>query len=123
MKRNIGLARQLFMALIILSVVCGYQQSSHASPPAGIQIKYALPAQTLFVTITHDTMFKGSHFIKYIEIKKNGAIVSINKYESQPTGDTFTYTYKIPAIEEDTFQITATCSKNDSKISPLFTVK
>ncbi|MHB8137026.1 MAG: hypothetical protein ACYDGO_01390 [Smithellaceae bacterium] len=122
MKRNIGLARSLFMALIVISAVCGYQQSSYASPPESIQIKYALPAQTLFVTVGHDTMFKGSHFIKYIEIKKNGAVVSINKYESQP-GDSFTYTYKIPAIEEDTFQITATCSKNDSKTSPLFTVK
>ncbi len=95
----------------------------YASPPENIQAKYNLKTQTLLVTIAHDSMFKGSHFIKYVEIKKNGTTVSINTYDSQPTGNNFTYTYKIPAIEEDTFVVVCTCSRGDKKSSSELMVK
>ncbi|MBP1710427.1 MAG: hypothetical protein H6Q49_629 [Deltaproteobacteria bacterium] len=123
MKNNIGLTQSFVIALLFISVVVGYQPSCYASPPESLQLVYNKNTQTLIVNIAHDTMLKGSHFIKYVEIKKNGAVVSINKYESQPTGDKFSYSYKIPAIEEDTFQVTATCTKKDSVTSPLYTVR
>ena len=123
MKKNIGQTQSLVIVLLFFSVDFGYQPSCYASPPESLQLTYNKSTQTLVVNIAHDTMLKGSHFIKFIEIKKNGAVVSINKYESQPTGDKFSYSYKIPAIEEDTFQVTATCTKKDSVTSPLYTVK
>ncbi|MDD4357247.1 MAG: hypothetical protein PHN98_08345 [Smithellaceae bacterium] len=123
MKENIGLTKSFVTTLLFFSVVFGYQPSCYASPPESIQLTYNKGTQTLIVNIAHDTMLKGSHFIKYVEIKKNGSVVSINKYESQPTGDKFSYSYKIPAIEEDTFQVTATCTRKDSLTSTLHTVR
>lgn len=122
MKRNYGFTQLLFMAFMVFAVGCFCPQSSYASPPENIQLKYNLSTQTLSVAITHDTILKGSHYIKYIEIKKNGSVVSINTYTSQPTGGTFTYYYKISAIEEDTFLVTATCNLRGSKAAPLLTV-
>lgn len=107
----------------VIPVMLCWSLTVYASPPEDIQMKYNLRAQTLLVTITHDSMFKGSHFIKFVEIKKNGTTVSINTYHDQPTGKTFTYTYRIPAIEEDTFVADCTCSKGDKKTSSMLTVK
>lgn len=122
MKRNRGWTQLFFIALIVFSLSCVYPQSGCATPPENVQLAYNLNSQTLSVIITHDTMLKGSHYIKFIEIKKNGAIMSINTYDSQPTGKTFTYYYKIPAIEEDTMQIVVTCNMWGKKISSLLTV-
>lgn len=123
MKRNFRWTPLFFLALIIFSVACFYPQSSYATPPEDVQVKYNLSSQTLLVTITHDSMFKGSHHIKFVEIKKNGAVVSINTYTSQPSGKSFTYSYKIPAIEEDTFVVTATCNMYGTKTSSMLTVR
>ncbi len=123
MKRNLILTPFFFLGLIVFSVVCLYPQPSHATPPENIQIQYNLRTQVLLVTITHDSMFKGSHYIKFVEIKKNGGVVSINTYNSQPSGETFSYSYKIPAIEEDTIVVTATCNMSGSKTSAILTVQ
>lgn len=123
MKRNIRLTPLFFLALIVFSAACFYPRSGNATPPENIQLQYNLRTQMLLVTITHDSMFKGSHYIKFVEIKKNGGVVSINTYNSQPTGETFSYSYRIPAIEEDTIVVTATCNMSGSKTSPVLTVK
>ncbi len=103
-------------------IVCLCPRAGYATPPESIHLKYTLAIQTLSITVTHDTMLKGSHHIKYIEIKKNGTVVSINTYTEQPTGKTFTYQYKISAIEEDTFQAKATCNMWGNKSSAVLTV-
>ena len=113
----------LFSCMGLMALIAGLSpQAGLATPPEGIGLKYTLATQTLSVTVTHDTMLKGSHHIKYIEIKKNGAVVSINTYTEQPTGKTFTCQYTIPAIEEDTFQVKATCNMWGNKSSALLTV-
>ena len=50
------------------------------------------------------------HHIKYVEIKKNGTIISKSKYSTQPTNSIFTYTYNVPAEKGDVFQVTVTCN-------------
>jgi len=50
------------------------------------------------------------HHIKYVEIKQNGATISKNNYDTQPTGSIFTYTYNIPAAKGEIFEVTATCN-------------
>jgi len=113
----------LFSCIGVMALIaCLYPRAGYATPPESVGLKYTLATQTLSVTVTHDTMLKGSHHIKYIEIKKNGAVVSINTYTEQPTGKTFTYQYKIPAIEEDTFQVKVTCNMWGNKTSALLTV-
>jgi OOP family OmpA-OmpF porin len=57
------------------------------------------------------------HHIKYVEIKKNGSTVSKNKYDTQPTGSIFTYTYNMPAEKDDFFEVTATCNLWGQKTS------
>lgn len=97
--------------------------SGYASPAEKIEVRYAHHTQTLLVTITHSSMLKGSHYIKFVEVKKNGSIVSLNTYSSQPTGDQFQYAYRIPAEDDDVFEVTATCSRGDSKTAPPLTVR
>lgn len=122
MKRNLGLVQIFSIAWFVFFIGCFYPQLSYATPPETVQIKYDLSTQTLSVTITHNTIVKGSHYIKFVEIKKNGTTVSINTYDSQPTGASFTYHYRIPAIEEDTFQAVASCNLWGSKASSLLSV-
>ncbi|MBP7341154.1 MAG: hypothetical protein PHG54_08830 [Smithellaceae bacterium] len=122
MKSNRQATRLFFQALILVFFGLAAAEPAFATPPEDIQLKYNLATQTLSVTISHDTMLKGSHHVKVVKIQKNGAIVSINTYGSQPTGKTFTYEYKMPAIEEDTFVVTATCNMYGSKTSSMLTV-
>jgi desulfoferrodoxin (superoxide reductase-like protein) len=78
-----------------------------------------MDTQTLSVTINHYTLSAGSHYIKYVEIKKNGEANSKNEYGSQPKGPIFTYTYKIVAAKGDVFEVTATCNLWGHKTSTL----
>jgi OOP family OmpA-OmpF porin len=59
------------------------------------------------------------HYIKYVEITKNGTLISKNKYGTQPTGSIFTYTYNIPAEKGDVFEVKATCNLWGHKTSTL----
>lgn len=122
MKRSMGWFQLVFTALIVFSIGCFYPQSSYATPPENVQLKYNLSTQTLSVIITHNTMLKGSHYIKFVEIRKNGTVMSINTYDSQPTGKAFIYNYKISAIEEDTFLAETSCNMWGKKTSSLLTV-
>ena len=122
MKKKSGWILFFFLVLIVFPAVCIFAHAGLASPPEDIQLRYNTKTQALLVTITHKSMFKGSHFIKYVEIKKNNNVVSIETYDSQPAG-TFTYSYRVQAIEDDMITVTATCSKGDSKTSAVLTVK
>jgi len=103
------------VVLILAAVCCLYPQTSFASSPQDVKLEYDANTQTLTVTITHKTSSPNYHYIKYVEIKKGGAVVSKNKYENQPDPVTFTYKYKVPASEGETIKVTATCSIIGSK--------
>ncbi|HYA13723.1 MAG TPA: hypothetical protein VEF33_05230 [Syntrophales bacterium] len=103
------------VVLILLAVFCLYPQMSFATAPKDIKLEYDASTQTLTVTITHKSIATDFHYIKYVEIKKNGAEVSKNKYDSQPDPETFTYKYNVPAADGDTIEVTGTCSLFGSK--------
>ncbi|MCK9195779.1 MAG: hypothetical protein M0P16_02225 [Syntrophales bacterium] len=112
-KRKIS---QVFICILILFAVCFmYPQLSFANPPQDMKISYDSNLQILAVTITHKSPFPNFHYIKSVEIKKNGNIVSTNKYENQPDNATFTYSYKVPAKVGETLEATASCSLYGSK--------
>ncbi|MGZ6210680.1 MAG: hypothetical protein ACXWL9_11090 [Syntrophales bacterium] len=69
----------------------------------------------LTVTITHPSSFPNYHYIKYVEIKKNGVDVMKNTYKNQPDRETFIYTYKVPAAQYEELEVTATCSMYGDK--------
>ena len=114
--------RVLLLVLIVFPAPCLLVQAGLTSPPEDITLRYNKSTQALLVTITHKSMLKGSHFIKYVEVRKNNNVVSIETYESQPAG-TFTYSYRVPAIEDDLITVTATCSRGDTKTSSALTVQ
>jgi hypothetical protein len=119
MKRTIGILTFIFVAVLIFSMfnsVC--PQMAYADPPQDVKLGYDSNSQTLAVTITHKSSF-GFHYVKFVEIKKNGIVVSTNTYDSQPDPATFTYTYKISAAKGDTLEVTANCSLAGNKTATL----
>ncbi|HPC74145.1 MAG TPA: hypothetical protein P5551_08165 [Syntrophales bacterium] len=86
---------------------------AYSHDPAGVTLKYDLKKQTLTVTVTHAPCDAG-HFVKEIEIGKNGR--SVGKYlYTQQTGESITYTYPIAAQPGDVLEAKATCSQYGSK--------
>jgi hypothetical protein len=94
----------------------------NAAPPPYIKLTYDLNKHLLLVTIIHDTIQDRSNFVKFVEIKKNGTVVSIHTYNTQPEGKVFTYQYKINAIEEDTLQAVVTFNKSGIRTSDVLIV-
>jgi hypothetical protein len=108
---------QIFICSLILFAVCLiYPQMSLANPPRNVQLSYDSNSQMLEVTITHKSPFPNFHYIKIVEIKINGNIVSTNRYKNQPDKATFAYSYKVPAKAGETIEVKASCSLYGSKI-------
>jgi hypothetical protein len=61
------------------------------------------------VTITHPVDDPATHYVKEVRVKLNEMVISDPVYKSQPTKDTFTYTYDVNARAGDTIRVTATC--------------
>lgn len=107
---------QVLICSLILVVVCFmYPQTSFANAPKDVQLSYDSQSQMLTVTITHKSPFPNFHYIKIVEIKKNGNVVSTNKYKNQPDQATFTYSYNVPAKVGETLEVKASCSLFGSK--------
>jgi hypothetical protein len=111
MKRRASTLNLAWKAVsILLMFCCLYPGMSFANSPQDVKLDYDVSTQMLTVTITHPSSFPSYHYIKYVEIKKNGADAMKTAYENQPDTDTFAYTYKVTAAEGETLEVTATCS-------------
>ncbi len=122
MKRGmgwIGLISVLFIAWIACFIM---PACAGATPPSSVRLRHDLASNILVVTIVHDNAGKSDHYIKFVEIKKNGTVVSINTYNTQPSAAIFSYNYRINSLEEDTFQAVVTCSHGESRSSAVLTV-
>jgi hypothetical protein len=95
------------MSFLVTTV---YAMDVFAHPPQDIQLEYDFENQMLYVTITHNTLDPNSHYIYKIEIEKNGVLYLTEEYDSQPTSDTFTYSYVVEADIGDILTATAYCS-------------
>ena len=120
---------RIFMAIGLISIILFVLASAFITPatveataPASVKITYNKDNQFLTITILHDTRGRSSHYIKIIEIKKNGAVASIKTYNAQDAPLMITYQYRLTAIEEDTLQAFVTCSEGQTGISPVLTV-
>ena len=124
MKRTPVISTCIFSALLfVLMIFCFYPQVSFADAPQDLKLEYNSGAQTLTVMITHKSAFPGMHHIKTVEIRKNSAIISINKYDTQPAESPFTYTYKVAGVEGDKLEVTATCNLSGSKTATMMVTK
>jgi hypothetical protein len=120
MKRTKEISTFIFSAvLVFLMFYCVYPPLAYANPPQDVKLGYDSNSQTLTVTITHKSSFTGFHYVKFVEIKKNGIAVSASTYDSQPDPVTFAYNYKISAAKGDTLEVTATCNISGSKTATL----
>lgn len=102
----------LLCALIFLAPV-----PAVAHPPQKVLLTYDGTTQTLTVTVTH-TRFSAGHYIEKIELRKNGAVVTVQDYKSQPA-ETFTQTFKVNAVKGDRLEAKATCNKFGSDTGKL----
>ena len=119
MKKIIFRSMLLQAVLFIFFFLCFSPQISYATAPKSVNLVYDMKTQTLSVSIDHYTLSAGMYYIKYVEIKKNGALISKYKYATQPKGSIFTYDYVIPAAKGDVFEVTATCNLWGSTTSTL----
>lgn len=100
----------------------GFPFPAEAHSPKEVVLSYDAAAKTLKVQITHGTSSPSSHYIEKVEIKKGGKVLLTTDYKSQPSNDTFTYTYPLEAATGDVLEVKAVCSIFGSKTEKL-TVK
>ncbi|MBN1664215.1 MAG: hypothetical protein JW943_11490 [Deltaproteobacteria bacterium] len=89
--------------------------------PSDLSVSYDAASQILKVDITHTTKSPDKHYIKKVEIIKNGAVVSTESYKSQPSQDKFSYEYKVALDGQDTVEVKVTCNIFGSKKQQLST--
>lgn len=123
MTTNRCITSLVLCAMISLAALMVFPMTAHATPPKDIQLNYDAAAKTLKVTITHPSLLPTAHYIKIVEIKKNGVELSNNYYKYQPDKNTFTYTYTIAAENGDTLQVMAICNLYGDKTVTLKVVK
>ena len=109
------MTKVFWTAVIIGLFSLANTQMASAHPPKDVSISYDLAQQILSVTISHKTTFTSRHYIESVIITKNGAVVSIQEYSSQPKENPIIYTYPISAAAGDTLEVKATCRIFGSK--------
>jgi desulfoferrodoxin (superoxide reductase-like protein) len=100
-------------AFIALLTVCPITAYAHA--PKEVTLIYNEASKTLEVTIVHESASPTWHYIKKVEITKNGTSIGVNDYKSQPDKTKFVYSYKEQAVQNDVLEVTATCNIHGSK--------
>lgn len=110
-ERHVIPIRFLIFAVAAFLTFCPGQISAHS--PSDVKLTYDLQAQTLKATITH-TRFSDGHYINKVEIRKNGNLVMLQEYKSQPS-EAFVYTYKVTAAAGDILEVTAYCNRFGSR--------
>ncbi len=81
-----------------------------AHAPSGMSLDYSFTKQELNVSITHNVVNPGTHFVISVTIRVNGSIAISETYTSQPTASSFMYQYNITAGHGASIQTTAECS-------------
>jgi hypothetical protein len=81
-----------------------------AHPPSDMRLSYDQESRVLSVSIAHLVADPTTHYIKRVLITSGGSIISDNAYTSQPSPESFTYTYPLSPAVKGEVQVTAECS-------------
>jgi hypothetical protein len=100
------LAAAAFLLLLIIPA------TAHA--PSNVTIAYNPDMHRLSVTVTHPVDDPKTHYIRGVQVKINGAVISAPPYKSQPGRNSFTYTYDAMLNPEDSVWVVATCVNGQS---------
>jgi hypothetical protein len=92
-----------------------------AHPPSDMTLTYNELSKDLQVTITHTVPNPQEHYIKEVIVTINGRVVNDSRYTSQPTPDTFTYTYPVMTKPGDEIEVKASCVLYGSLTRQLYT--
>jgi hypothetical protein len=100
--------------LITAVILCFLIFPAMAHAPSNITISYNPDMHRLSVTVTHPVDDPKTHYVRGVQVKINGAVISDPPYKSQPGRNSFTYTYDVMANPEDTVWVVATCVNGQS---------
>ena len=101
-----------FFLLVAGTALLAFPAAAHA--PANITIVYNPDMHKLFVTVIHPVDDPAVHYLKSVQVRLNGNVISDPQYTSQPGRTAPTYTYDVMANPGDTVWVTATCVKGGS---------
>ena len=102
----------LLIVLLVISALLVFPVSAH--PPSAVNLTYNTSTSELAVTITHAVRDPADHYIDPVEVRSGNAVLILAHYTSQPTMETFTYLYTVPAKSGDLFEVNSTCNKGGS---------
>lgn len=118
-KQGKSLVAVLLLCAGAVLLGAGVPFPAAAHPPKDVVVTYDQAKKTLEVKITHGSKDAASHYIKKVEIKQNGKSVGVTEYKSQPSPETFSYTYPLEAAPGDLIEATGSCSIFGSKTGKL----
>jgi len=102
-------------AILVLTITIWFlilPVTAHA--PSDIFIAYNPDMHKLSVTVTHPVDDPKIHYIRGVQVKINGEVISDPPYKSQPGRNSFTYTYDVAANPDDSVWVIATCVNGQS---------
>lgn len=109
----------MMLCTLIVALGCLTPFQVRADAPQDIALSYDPGTQTLTANITHKSLFTGLHYVKQVEIRKNNQPIGKNEYKSQPGKTTFSYSYNVPAGENDLLEVIASCNIQGRKTATL----
>jgi hypothetical protein len=108
-RHNVSLNNILaFLVIAVFVWIVVHPAAAHA--PSDMSISYNELSKELNVTIKHQVPNPQAHYVKEVRVTINGNVVHDSQYTSQPSPDTFTYTYPVLPAPGDAIEVTASCS-------------
>jgi len=104
---------------LVLCLFLAMTQGAMAHAPSDIDVNFNAGTRVLSVTITHQVADPATHFVKEVKIRQASTTFSESKYTSQPSPDTFTYSYPIPADITGIIEVKAECVLGGEKTKAL----
>jgi hypothetical protein len=104
----------MLLVLILVVTLCFFDIPAMAHAPSNITIAYNPDMHKLSVTVIHPVDDPTTHYIRGVQVKINGKVISDPTYKSQPGRNSFTYTYDVMANPEDSVWVVATCVNGQS---------
>jgi hypothetical protein len=101
--------RILLPVLAAVVMACLFAVPVLAHSPTHMVLSFDPDSDKLSVTITHPVDDPTTHYVTGVQVLVNGIIVSDPQYKSQPTKDTFTYTYDVSGRPGDSIRVIAPC--------------
>ncbi len=96
--------------LLLIFLTSTFSFSASAHPASEMSVSYNIEKELLNVSITHKVSDSSSHYIDQIIIYKNGEIYASLNYTSQPTNNSFYYSYDVSANLSDTLEVFTHCN-------------